>query len=133
MEDKKPKEIKLWFKTGEEKSKVNIIYGASRRMPTKPVEHDIPQDPTYQAVEQKALRAVVLQSVASLKPREQTVVRLRWGLDNGSTPMTLEQVAQKLGFTAERIRQIEDQALKKLRHPYRSRPLRSFVTSRSNE
>ncbi len=62
----------------------------------------------------------------SLSPREEKIIRLRFGLEDGSEH-TLEQVGQEFRVTRERIRQIEAKALRKLRHPSRSRRLRSFV------
>jgi RNA polymerase primary sigma factor len=62
----------------------------------------------------------------SLDGREQRVLRLRFGLDDGHA-RTLEEVGREFGLTRERIRQIESQALRKLRHPSRSRKLREFA------
>ena len=64
--------------------------------------------------------------LASLDGREQRVLRLRFGLDDGHA-RTLEEVGKEFGLTRERIRQIEVQALRKLRHPSRSRKLREFA------
>jgi RNA polymerase primary sigma factor len=61
-----------------------------------------------------------------LTPRERDVIRMRYGLDDGS-PRTLEEVGRHFKVTRERIRQIEAKALKKLKHPSRSRKLREFV------
>lgn len=61
-----------------------------------------------------------------LKPREKTVLMKRFGFDDGN-PMTLEQIGEEFGVTRERIRQIEAKALKNLRHPLRSGPLKVFV------
>ncbi len=62
----------------------------------------------------------------TLTPREERVIKMRFGLDNGSDH-TLEEVGQNFAVTRERIRQIEAKALRKLRHPSRSRKLRPFM------
>ena len=62
----------------------------------------------------------------SLTGRERRVLQLRFGLDDGHA-RTLEEVGREFGLTRERIRQIEVQALRKLRHPSRSRKLREFA------
>jgi len=64
--------------------------------------------------------------LATLSPREARILRLRFGLQNGHC-YTLEEVGQKFGLTRERIRQIEGRALRRLRHPRRSRHLRDYL------
>ncbi len=68
----------------------------------------------------------------SLTPREEKVIKMRFGLDDGSEH-TLEEVGQSFAVTRERIRQIEAKALRKLRHPSRSRKLRAFIEDTSRE
>ena len=62
----------------------------------------------------------------TLTPREAKVLRLRFGLEDGR-PRTLEEVGKEFNVTRERIRQIEAKALRKLRHPSRSKKLRDFL------
>jgi len=78
------------------------------------------------SVTQQMLREDILEVMAGLLPRERDVLRLRFGLDDGKT-RTLEDVGQLFGVTRERIRQIEAKALRKLRHPARSRKLREYM------
>jgi RNA polymerase primary sigma factor len=68
----------------------------------------------------------------TLTPREEKVIKMRFGLDDGSEH-TLEEVGQSFAVTRERIRQIEAKALRKLRHPSRSRKLRAFLEGSSRD
>jgi RNA polymerase primary sigma factor len=68
----------------------------------------------------------------TLTPREEKVIKMRFGLDDGSEH-TLEEVGQSFAVTRERIRQIEAKALRKLRHPSRSRKLRAFLEGTAGE
>jgi RNA polymerase primary sigma factor len=74
----------------------------------------------------KLLREKIEDVLDTLPPREARILRLRFGLENGHT-YTLEEVGQKFGLTRERIRQIEGKALRRLRHPRRSRQLREYL------
>ncbi len=78
------------------------------------------------SVTQELLREDIIEVMAGLSPRERDVLRLRFGLDDGKQ-RTLEEVGQLFGVTRERIRQIEAKALRKLRHPNRSRRLREYI------
>ncbi len=73
------------------------------------------------------LQEKVEEVLATLTPREARILRLRFGLQNGRS-YTLEEVGQKFGLTRERIRQIEGKALRRLRHPRRSRQLREYLS-----
>ena len=72
------------------------------------------------------LKDEISQVLETLTEREEKVIRLRFGLEDGK-PRTLEEVGQMFGVTRERIRQIEAKALRKLRHPSRSRKLRDYM------
>jgi len=81
-----------------------------------------PPDAAYHHLLQEKLEDVL----STLTHREARILRLRFGLQNGRS-YTLEEVGKKFGLTRERIRQIEGQALRKLRHPRRSRHLRDYL------
>jgi RNA polymerase primary sigma factor len=78
------------------------------------------------AMIQSNLRETTTHVLASLSPREERIVRMRFGLGINSDH-TLEEVGQQFSVTRERIRQIEAKAIRKLKHPSRSRALRSFL------
>ncbi|HEY0007012.1 MAG TPA: RNA polymerase sigma factor RpoD [Pyrinomonadaceae bacterium] len=73
------------------------------------------------------LREITDEILATLSPREERVIRMRFGLGNVGDEHTLEEVGQTFDVTRERIRQIEAKALKKLKHPSRARLLKPFV------
>jgi RNA polymerase primary sigma factor len=83
---------------------------------------DSPQDSAGRQI----LREVIDEIFQSLTPREVRILQLRFGLVDGYN-YTLEEVGRKFGVTRERIRQIEAQALSRLRHPSRSRRLRDYL------
>jgi len=86
-------------------------------------EADSPTDSASQTM----LRQVIDEIFESLTPREVRILQLRFGLVDGYS-YTLEEVGKKFGVTRERIRQIEAQALGRLRHPSRSRKLRDYLS-----
>ena len=79
-----------------------------------------------QSVYEKLLKDKIEEVLNTLTPREQRILRLRFGLINGRC-YTLEEVGQKFGLTRERIRQIEARALRRLRHPRRSKHLKDYL------
>jgi RNA polymerase primary sigma factor len=89
------------------------------------VEDELTPSPS-QAAFDNMLKERVEKVLCTLSPREARILRLRFGLENGH-PYTLEEVGQKFGLTRERIRQIEGKALRRLRHPCRSRLLKEYV------
>jgi len=88
------------------------------------VEDESIKSPT-DSTAQDILKAQLLQVIETLTPREQKVIRLRYGLDDNHA-RTLEEVGKEFNVTRERIRQIEAKALRKLRHPNRSKKLQDF-------
>jgi RNA polymerase primary sigma factor len=85
---------------------------------------DVPAEKAVHAI----LREQILTVLDTLTPREEKVLRMRFGIPGGKN-YTLEEVGKEFNVTRERIRQIEGKALRKLRHPSRSRKLREFLES----
>ncbi len=81
-----------------------------------------PDEQTFE----KALTDAIVDSLASLKEREAKILRLYFGLDE-KEPMTLEEIGTMLGITRERVRQIKEKALSRLRHVSRAKTLESFL------
>jgi RNA polymerase primary sigma factor len=90
---------------------------------------DFIEDKAAASPAETAIRQSLHKNVASmlkhLNPREERIIRMRFGFEDGN-PRTLEEVGETFDVTRERIRQIEAKALRKLRHPSRSRWLRTF-------
>ncbi len=89
------------------------------------IEDDKTQTPG-DSVASIMLKEQLLSVLDSLTPREEKVLRLRYGIDDGK-PRTLEEVGKEFNVTRERIRQIEAKALRKLRHPSRSKKLKDYL------
>ena len=79
-----------------------------------------------EAATANSLREQLEKALAMLTPREEKVLRLRFGFEDGKTH-TLEEVGREFNVTRERVRQIESKALRRLRHPSKSKALRDFV------
>jgi RNA polymerase primary sigma factor len=90
------------------------------------IENESLPTPAQTAID-NMLSAKIEELLNTLTPREARILRLRFGLQNGRSH-TLEEVGQKFGLTRERIRQIEGRALRRLRHPRRSRQLRDYLS-----
>ena len=89
----------------------------------------IPDDDAMSPADQVAytlLKEQLIEAMSGLTPREENVLRLRFGLDDGRQ-RTLEEVGREFNVTRERIRQIEAKALRKLRHPSRSKKLKDYI------
>jgi RNA polymerase primary sigma factor len=89
------------------------------------IADELTPEPTEQAG-RELLKEELESVLASLSRREAQVLELRYGLVDGR-PHTLEEVGDKFGVTRERIRQIETKAIRRLRHPTRSRKLRDYL------
>ena len=98
--------------------------GWRNHLPHRPRHKDA--DAPVLTVAHELLREDLHEVLGSLSPRERDVLRLRFGMDDGRQ-RTLEEVGQLFGVTRERIRQIEAKALRKLRHPNRSKKLKEYV------
>ncbi|MCK4964314.1 MAG: sigma-70 family RNA polymerase sigma factor, partial [Dehalococcoidia bacterium] len=82
--------------------------------------------PPAEAASLNLLKDQVEEVLSTLTPRERRVLQLRFGLEDGRS-RTLEEVGKEFGVTRERIRQIEAKALRKLRHPSRSKKLKDYL------
>lgn len=109
----KPISLEAPVGTDEESSRIEIIADETAKNP-------------FTSAAQKNLRKIVTQILSELDPKEETVLRQRFGMSTNKTS-TLEEVGEYIGVTRERIRQIEQKALNKLKHPTRARKLRSFL------
>jgi len=89
-------------------------------------EEDLPSVEMDELVPQSFLAQAIREVIGELSRREQEVLRMRFGFYNGHD-MTLKEVGHAFGVTVERIRQVQIKALRKLRHPIRSRKLHPFV------
>lgn len=109
----KPISLEAPVGTEDDSSRLEIIADETAKNP-------------FTSAAQKNLRKIVTQILSELDPKEETVLRQRFGMSTNKTS-TLEEVGEYIGVTRERIRQIEQKALQKLKHPTRARKLRSFL------
>ena len=109
----KPISLEAPVGTEDDSSRLEIIADETAKNP-------------FVSAAQKNLRKIVTQILSELDPKEETVLRQRFGMSNNKNS-TLEEVGEYIGVTRERIRQIEQKALNKLKHPTRARKLRSFL------
>ena len=109
----KPISLEAPVGTEDDSSRIEIIADETARNP-------------FASAAQKNLKDIVTRALAELDSKEEAVIRRRFGLSRNKTS-TLEEVGEYIGVTRERIRQIEQKALNKLKHPSRARKLRSFL------
>ena len=109
----RPMSLEAPVGTEDDSSRIEIIADETAKNP-------------FTSAAQKNLRKIVTQILSELDPKEETVLRQRFGMSTNKTS-TLEEVGEYIGVTRERIRQIEQKALNKLKHPTRARKLRSFL------
>ena len=105
---------------------LEILIGKGEDFPLCDFSESYSEDPTYQNVERKILGEDLENMLSILSRREQKVLRLRYGLDDGHM-RTLEVIGQAFGVTRERIRQIEAKALHKLRDIIRKSDLKEYI------
>jgi len=120
-----PEQIHELLKDGQETLSLEEPVGDDGATLADFVENDISQDLEDQ-VDSTLLESEIRQALAGLTARESRIVELRYGLRDGH-PLTLQDVAERFGLTRERIRQIEKEALAKLRRPDQAGRLSSFV------
>ena len=119
-------EIRKLRKLAEEPVSLEVPVGEDRETPLIDFIPDDNEQSIEDMASQKQLKDKMFEVLKTLTPREEQVLMMRFGLDDGN-PKTLEAVGKKFGVTRERIRQIEAKALRKLRHPSRSRKLEPFI------
>ncbi len=118
--------VRRVMKIAQEPISIETPVGAEEESQLGDFIEDQAQESPAEEVINLNLRAQTAQVLKTLTPREERVIRMRFGLEDGSEH-TLEEVGQSFAVTRERIRQIEAKALRKLRHPSRSKRLRNFV------
>jgi RNA polymerase sigma factor (sigma-70 family) len=120
-----PEQILALLKDGQETLSLEEPVGDDGATLADFVENDISQDLEDQ-VDSTLLESEIRKALSGLTARESRIVELRYGLRDGH-PLTLQDVAERFGLTRERIRQIEKEALAKLRRPDQAGRLSSFV------
>src|SRR3989344_876773 len=123
IEVEKAREI---IKISQEPTSIETPVGKEEDSRLKEFIPDVELESPFEAASYELLKGHLDEVLQTLNPREQKVLELRFGLKDGR-PRTLEEVGKEFGVTRERIRQIEAKALRKLRHPSRSKKLRDYL------
>jgi RNA polymerase primary sigma factor len=122
----KPRRVRWMLKVARHPLSLQKPVGEEKDSELGSFIEDEETPPPSETAEQTLLRTTLEELLNTLRPREERVLRLRFGLQDGHH-YTLEEVGEKFGLTRERIRQIEKQALRRLRHPRRSRLLKDYL------
>jgi len=122
----KPRRVRWMLKVARRPMSLQKPVGEEKDSELGSFIEDDETPPPPEAAEQTLLRTTLDELLTSLRPREERILRMRFGLQDGYH-YTLEEVGRKFGLTRERIRQIEKQALQRLRHPRRSRRLKGYL------
>jgi RNA polymerase primary sigma factor len=124
--DKPPEKVREIVKVSQQPVSLEAPTGAGEDSYLGEFIEDESVPSPADAASQELLREQVSEVLSSLTPREQKVIVLRFGLEDGRS-RTLEEVGQEFNVTRERVRQIEKKALRKLRHPSRSRKIKDYL------
>jgi RNA polymerase primary sigma factor len=122
----KPRRVRWMLKVARRPLSLQKPVGEEKDSELGSFIEDEETPPPPEVAEQTLLRATLEELLTTLSPREERILRLRFGLQDGQI-YTLEEVGERFGLTRERIRQIEKQALQRLRHPRRSRLLKDYL------
>ncbi len=124
--DETPERVNWFLQLSQSPLSLENPYGEDEEAEFGAFIEDETAEKPYDVVQNLMLQEKIESALATLSPREARVIRMRYGLDR-QHELTLEEVGEKFGLTRERIRQIELQALRRLRHPSRARTLREYL------
>ncbi|MBE0481444.1 MAG: sigma-70 family RNA polymerase sigma factor, partial [Dehalococcoidia bacterium] len=120
-----PEKVREIMKISQEPVSLEMPIGEEQESHLGDFIEDRSTMPPAEAASLSLLKDQVEEVLSTLTPRERRILQLRFGLEDNRS-RTLEQVGKEFGVTRERIRQIEAKALRKLRHPSRSRKLKDY-------
>ena len=124
---KEPIKIREIIKISQEPTSLEAPVGDDDESRLGDFIQDLTSPSPYDSASQELLKEHLEEVLSTLSDREKRVLIMRFGLD-GSRPKTLEEVGREFKVTRERIRQIEAKALRKLKHPSRSKKLKDYLT-----